>query len=165
MNEFVLPSLLKKTITFKRLNNKNVYGYEIYGLFKDDNYASGIREELLDSFENLSEPNTSLTDIILEFNQKYTWQLPEDIYIDRDHKFKIYINNAIVSTLYYQYNKYNKMLTIDKNLKTINAGDTIKLQYFKDTITKTYMLEQDCQIKVKPIFRQTYSYGTHNIII
>ena len=165
MSEYVLPSLLKKSITFKRMDSKNVIGYEIYGLFKDSNYASGIREELIDTIDNPSEPNTSLTSIILEFNNSYTWKLPDDIYLDRDHKFKIYINGFIVSTLYYQYNKYNKLLTINKNLKTIEPDSTIKLEYFKDTITKSYMLEEDCQIKIKPIFSESYTYGTHNIII
>lgn len=162
---YLLPALLKKTITFKRLNNKHVKGYEIYGLFPDNNYSSGIREELLDSFDNPSEPNVERTSIKLEYNDNATWELPKDLYTDRDHKFKLYINDAIVTTLYYQYNKYNRMLTIDTNLKPIDISDTFTLEYYRDMITKTYELEENCTIKVKPIFADTYTYGNHNVII
>lgn len=165
MSDYLLPALLTKTITFKRLNNKHVKGYEVYGLFPDSNYTSGIREELIDSFENPSEPNVLRTSIPLDYNDNYTWTLPKDLYTDREHKFKLYINDSIVSTLYYQYNKYNKLLTVDRNLKVIEPSDTIRLDYFRDMITKTYPLENNCSIKVKPIFADTYTYGNHNVII
>ena len=120
---------------------------------------------MLDSFDNPSEPNVERTSIKLEYNDNATWELPKDLYTDRDHKFKLYINDAIVTTLYYQYNKYNRMLTIDTNLKPIDISDTFTLEYYRDMITKTYELEENCTIKVKPIFADTYTYGNHNVII
>jgi hypothetical protein len=165
MPSYLLPALLTKKITFKRLTNKHVKGYEIYGLFADPNYSSGIREELLDYIINPSEPNVEKTVIELEYNDNATWQLPKDLYTDRDHKFQFFINDFILSTLYFQYNKYNRLLTIDTNLKPITINDTFRLEYYRDMITKTYPLEQDCSIKIKPIFTDTYAYGTHNIII
>ena len=161
----LLPALLTKTITFRRMNNKHVKGYKIYALFPDNNYSSGIREDLLDEFDNPSEPNVQRTRIKLEYNNNQTWELPNDIYIDRDHKFRLFINNIITSPLYYQYNKYNKLLTINHNLKPLKSDDIIELEYFKDFITKSYALEQNCTIKVQPIFADTYTYGNHNIII
>ena len=161
----LIPAFLVKTITFKRLNNKHVKGYNVYGLFPDDNYSSGIREELIDSFDNPSEPNTQRTKIDLEYNDNYTWKLPKDLYTDRDHKFRIYINDFIVSTLYYEYNKYNHLVTINKNLKEINPNDKITLEYFRDMITKSYPLESNCKIKVVPVFADTYTYGNHNVIV
>ena len=165
MANYLLPSLLTKTITFKRLDNKNVKGYEIYGLFKDNNYSSGIREELIDSFENPSKPNVKKKSIELEYNVNATWQLPNDLYTDSDHKFSFYINDFILNTLYFQYNKYNRLLTIDTNLKPIDPNDKFRLDYYRDMITKTYPLEQNCEIKIKPVFADTYTYGNHNIII
>ena len=38
-------------------------------------------------------------------------------------------------------------------------------EYYEDLITRSYMLETDCQIYVKPIFTDSYTYGYHNIII
>lgn len=161
----VLPAMLVKTITFKRLSNKHVKGYEIYGLFPDSTYSSGLREELIDVFDNPSEPNVQRTEIKLQYNDNYTWQLPSDLYTDRDHKFRIYINDTILSTLYYQYNKYNRFLTIDRNMKVLDVLDEITLSYFRDMITRSYPLQNDCQIKVKPIFADSYTYGNHNVII
>ena len=162
----ILPSMVSKTISFKRMNSKHVKEYEIYGLFKDDTYASGIRRDLLDRIDNPNEPNTQLTEIPLEYNQSATWELPEDIYLDREHKFKLFVNNAIVSSLFFQYNKYNRLLTIDKNLKPIQSTDIITLQYFRDRIVREYRnLEENCKIEIVPIYADTYTYGNHNVII
>lgn len=161
----LLPATLVKTIKFKRMNNKHIKGYEIYGVYQDDNFESGIREDLIDYFDNPSEPNTERVSLVLEYNDNYTWELPKDLYTDRDHKFRIYINDAILSTLYYQYNKYNRFVTIDKNLKPLNVNDKIKIEYFRDMITRTYPLESNCQIKIRPVFADTYTYGNHNVII
>lgn len=87
------------------------------------------------------------------------------MFLDRDHRFKVYVNNAVISSLYYQYNKFSKLLTINKNLKELSSNDKIRIDYYRDMITKTYILEQNCSIKIKPIFKDTYTYGTHNIII
>ena len=160
-----VTALLTKTIKFKRLNNKHIKAYEIYALYSDSNYASGIREELLERFNNPSEPNTERTSIQLEYNDNATWELPSDLYTDRDHKFQLFMNDFIVSTLFYQYNQYNRFLTIDTNLKPITSNDTFRLDYYRDMIVRTYVLEQDCQIRIKPIFADTYTYGNHNVII
>ena len=40
-----IPASLVKKITFRRLENKAVAGYEIYGKFNDNNYTSGYRTE------------------------------------------------------------------------------------------------------------------------
>ena len=37
----IIPSLVNKKISFKRLNSKHVKEYEVYGLFKDDTYTTG----------------------------------------------------------------------------------------------------------------------------
>lgn len=160
-----IPSLLTKTITFKRLNSKHVAGYRIYALYQDNKYASGIREEELDYIENPSEPNVGSTSIDYEYNDNYTWELPSDIFIDREHKFKVYVNNSILTTLFYQYNKNNRLLTIDRNLRKLELNDKITVKYFRDMVTKTYVLEENCEIKVAPVFIEGYTYGNHNVII
>lgn len=161
----IVPAMLEKTISFKRLNNRHVRGYKIYGLFKDNNYSSGIRRMLLDNFENPSEPNVDRTSVELKYNQNATWELPGDIFIDRDHKFKLFMNDSILTSLYYQYNKYTRLLTIDTNLKPININDRFRLEYYRDRIKRTYTLEDNCKIEVVPVYADTYTYGNHNIII
>lgn len=157
--------LIQKEITFKRMSNRHVKGYEIYGLFPDENYTSGIRKVLLDYIKNPGHPNVDMSSKELEYNKNYTWKLPEDMFLDRDHKFKIFINNTIVNPLYFQYNKYSRLVTIDKNLKPIDINDKIRVDYFRDMITKTYSLDEDCTIQVVPIYADSYTYGNHNVII
>lgn len=162
---FTIPGMPIKTISFKRMNSKHVKSYKIYGIFKDSNYTSGLRTELLEEIKNPSVPNTELTTVKLDYNDNYTWELPNDLFTDREHKFKLFINKAIVSAMYYQYNKYSKLLTIDKNLKPLTVNDTIELEYYRDRIKRTFVVSQDCQIKIEPVFADTYTYGNHNVII
>jgi hypothetical protein len=164
--ENMLPGLINKTISFKRMNSKHVKGYEIYGLYPDSNYTSGIRKELERKIDNPTEPNVDMTSISLEYNPNATWELPADMFTDRDHKFRLYINNFVVSSLYYQYNKYTRLLTLDTNLKPITVNDTFRLEYYRDRIKLTlFGLEKNCTIEVVPIYADTYTYGNHNVII
>ena len=107
---FTIPGMPIKTISFKRMNSKHVKSYKIYGIFKDSNYTSGLRTELLEELKNPSVPNTELTTVKLDYNDNYTWELPNDLFTDREHKFKLFINKTIVSTMYYQYNKNIKAI-------------------------------------------------------
>lgn len=161
----IIPALLKKRIAFRRLSNKSVISYEIYGDFKDSNYASGIRTELLDTVPNPVEPSPSIKKIKLEYNDNATWELPADAYLDRDHQFRLFMNNFIVSSLCFSFNRVTKMITLDTNMKELTVNDTMELEYYQDLIVKEYMLEDDCIIHVKPIFTESYTYGKHNVII
>lgn len=156
---------LVKKISFRRLKARNVTGYEIYAKYRDDTYASGIRTELLDVIPNPSEPSTVLKTITLESNENYTWKLPEDAYLDRDHQFRLFCNGFILNTMYYSFNRLTKLITLDTVMKTYSISDVITMQYYQDIITKEYMLTEDCQIQVKPVFSESYSYGNHNVII
>ena len=102
-----IPALLKKTITFQRLPAKNVIAYEIYAKIPDSNYDSGIRNELLEVFDNPLEPEPRVKRIELGYNKDATWKLPNDAFLDRDHQFRLYINDVIVSSLCYNYNRIN----------------------------------------------------------
>ena len=157
--------LLNKKITFKRMDQRKVSSYQVYALYPDNTYSSGIREELLDTINNTQSPNCDLTSIEYKYNINYTWKLPYDLYTDQDHKFKIYINGKILSSLYYQFNKYNNLLTIDQNLKVLEETDIIRIDYYRDMISKSYILENDCTIKVIPVFNEDYVFGNHNIIL
>lgn len=163
--EYIIPALLKKTIIFKRLKAKNVISYEIYGQFKDSNYTSGIRTELLETVKNPNTPDTYIKRITLPYNENATWSLPDDAYLDRDHQFRLYLNDFILSSMCYKYNRLSKLITLDKVMKEYTVNDKIEMEYYQDLITRSYMLEQDCEISVKPIFTESYSYGNHNIII
>lgn len=158
-------ALLKKTITFRRLPSKHVKCYEVYAAYKDDNYDSGIRNELLDIIDNPDVPNPRLIRIPLAYNDNATWELPDDAFLDRDHQFRLFLNNFIMSSAYFNFNRLLKLITFDTVAKTYTLNDKMELEYYQDIITKEYMLESDCVITVKPIFLDTYNYGDHNIII
>ena len=160
-----IPALLKKTITFRRLASKNVIAYEIYAKFPDDTYDSGIRMELLERFDNPIKPNPCIKRITLEYNNDATWELPYDAYLDRDHQFRLYLNGFILSSMTYKYNSVLKLISLDTVMKKYECNDKLELEYYQDLITRSYMLENNCEIYVKPIFTDSYTYGYHNIII
>ena len=161
----LIPALLKKTITFRRLASKSVVAYEIYAKYPDNNYDSGIRTELLERLENPVEPDIHIKRIKLEYNNDATWELPYDAYLDRDHQFRLYLNNFILSTVFYRFNHVFKLISLDTTMKKYNPNDKLELEYYQDLITRSYMLENNCDIYVKPIFTDSYTYGYHNVII
>ena len=163
--DYTFNALLKKTVSFRRLTAKNVLSYEIYATYKDDTYESGMRTELLDTIENPIEPNPILKRIELEYNDNATWALPYDAFLDRDHKFRLYLNDFIVSSMCYSFNRLSKLITLDTVMMKYQIGDKLEMEYYQDIITKDYMLENNCDITVKPIFKDSYTYGYHNIII
>lgn len=165
MSEYTLPGGIKKTITFPRLSSKNVEKYDIYSKTVDSTYASGFRVELIDSIQNPAIPDTVKETIELDYNPSYTWPLPKDIYLDRDHGILIQIDDIQISKLYYTINKVSKLFTINTNQVTINPDTNIKLTYYKDVVSKSYSFEEDCSIIIKPILSSNYSYGKHNIIL
>lgn len=163
--EYIIPALLKKTITFRRLTSKSVTAYEIYAKYKDDTYASGIRTELLETIENPDVPNPVVKRIELPYSDNATWELPHDAYLDRDHQFRMYMNGFILSTMTYSFNRIHKLITLDTVMKKYTLNDKIELEYYLDIISRDYMLENNCEIYVKPIFTESYTYGNHNVII
>lgn len=162
--DYIIPAFLKKTINFRRLTSKNVLAYEVYATFKDDTYTSGIKTELLDTIENPIIPNPITKRIELSYNDNATWELPYDAYLDRDHQFRLYLNDFILSSMCYNYNRLNKLITLDTVMKEYTDSDKLELEYYQDIITKEYMLDKDCEITVKPVFTDSYTYGYHNVI-
>lgn len=162
----VIPAMLVKKITFRRLSNPAVTGYEVWAHYPDESYTSGIRMELLETIENPKLPESVIMNRIkLDYNQNATWKLPDDIYLDRDYQFKMYVNDFILSTSLYSYNRIKKLVTIDPLLKPVTVNDLIEMEYYRDLITRSYPLEQDCKISIKPLFTDSYLYGNHNVII
>jgi hypothetical protein len=165
MAEYLFPAMLEKTISFRRLTAKNVVAYEIYATYKDNNYSSGVRNELLDTIKNPEFPQPVLTEIELQYNDNATWKLPDDALLDRDYHFKLYLNDFILSSMYYSYNRITKLITLDTNIQPYNVNDKLTMKYYKDIITKRYAFVEDCQLSVKPVFKDGYNYGDHNIIV
>lgn len=163
--EYIVPALLKKTITFRRLTAKNVIAYEVYATYKDNTYESGLRTELLDTIENPVVPNPTIKRIELNYNTNATWELPYDAFLDRDHQFRLYLNEVILSSMCYKFNRLSKLITLDTQIKSYTINDKIEMEYYEDIITKSYMLEENCEISIKPIFIESYTYGYHNIIV
>lgn len=159
------PGYMTKTITFRRLSLKNVLRYEIYATYRDATYTSGLRRELLDTIENPTVPNPCVKRIELKYNTDTTWRLPEDAYLDRDHKFRLYLDGIMVTSMAVSFNRLTKLITLDSVMKTCDLNTKIEMEYYQDLISKDYLLEQDCQIFVKPIFSDSYRFGFHNVII
>ena len=156
--EYLFTAYLKKKISFLRMPSKDVIGYEVYEKI-------GTETKLIDTIENPVFPTPILKRIHFSYNENITWNVPEDIYLDRDHPIQMYLNGFIVNPIYYDYNRISKLITINKNLVTVNRNDIIELEYFSDIIIKEYMVENDCEIMIKPIFNDNCQFGTHNIII
>lgn len=163
--DYIIPASIKKTIRFPRLTSKNVLSYEIYTKTVDDTYNSGIRIDLIDTIQNPVIPSPAKNQIDLEYSNNATWNLPKNIYMDRDHDIIILVDGIQISKLYYTINKAAKIFTINTNKITINSDTKVKIIYYQDIIEKSYMIEQDCEIFVKPIIIDSYHYGQHNIII
>ncbi len=160
---------LRKTITFKRLPLKHVSGYKIYGEFKDSNYTSGVRRELIETIDNPPVPNVKEKTIDLPYNQDATWKLPDDAYLDRDHSFYMRLTNGQLTeqlgSMYLAFNRITKLITLDTVAKDYNESSKVQLTYFQDLIARTYICNADCKILVVPIFVDSYTYGSHNVII
>ena len=162
---YIIPASIKKTIRFPRLTSKNVLSYEIYTKTIDDTYSSGIRVDLIDTIQNPNIPSPAKNQIDLEYSNNATWNLPKNIYMDRDHDVIILVDGIQISKLYYTINKTAKIFTINTNQITINTDAKVSIIYYQDIIEKSYMVEQDCEIFVKPIIIDSYHYGQHNIIL
>lgn len=163
--DYIIPTSIKKTIRFPRLTSKNVLNYEIYTKTIDDTYSSGIRIDLIDTIQNPNIPSPAKNQIDLEYSNNATWNLPKNIYMDRDHDIIILVDGIQISKLYYTINKAAKIFTINTNQITINTDTKVSIIYYQDIIEKSYMVEQDCEIFVKPIIKDSYHYGQHNIIL
>lgn len=162
---YIVPALLKKNITFRRLPNKACLRYEIYGNFPDSEYASGIRTELLEILENPVEPSPCIKRVSLEQVEAPTWELPEEAYLDRDHRFRLFQDGFVVPSMAYSFNKITRKITLDNTMRHYDVSNIMELEYYRDIITRSYTLEENCTITVKPIFSQNYAYGDHNVII
>lgn len=162
---YVIPANIKKTIRFPRLSSKSVLGYEVYTKTLDSTYESGIRNDLLDTIENPSIPNPIKETITLDYAINATWSLPRHIYLDKDHSIIVLIDGLQISSLCYNVNKLRNVFSISTNKIELNPSTKIEMIYYKDMIEKSYLLENDCEIFVKPIIKESYQYGDHNIIL
>lgn len=163
--DYIIPTMIKKKISFLKLSDRFCSSYKIYAVFKDDEYASGTRTELVDEFENPKEDTPVLITKELDKVQEPTWKLPEDAYLDQDHPFYLYQNDFIINTIFYSYNRVTRLITLDTTLKPYSINDDMKIKYYKNIITREYSFEEDCDINIVPIFTDSSVFGNHNIIL
>lgn len=161
----LIPSILKKRITFLRLPIKVCSGYKIYAVFKDDTYASGTRTELLEEIDNPVEPSPVIKKVKLEKVEEPTWKLPNDAYYDRDHKFFLIKDDRYLSTMVTSYNRVTRLMSIDTALEDYSIESEVYLEYYRDVITREYVTEDDCIIIVTPILKDSSIIGDHNVIL
>ena len=163
--DYIIPASIKKTIRFPRLSSKNVVSYEVYTKTIDDTYESGIRTDLIDTIDNPNIPSPVQKMMELEYSINFTWTLPNNIYMDRDHMLIVLVDGIQISSLHFTINKTAKVFTINTSNIAISPDTKISIIYFEDIIEKSYMLEDDCDIYVKPIIIDSYHYGQHNVIL
>ncbi len=167
--ESIISLGLVKTITFRRLPLKHVTGYEIYAEYDDPNYTSGVRRELLETYTNPTIPNAKLTTVKLDYSPNATWTLPNDAYLDRDHGFYLVLTNGQltkrIGSMGMSYNRINRLITLDTMIHTYDQNSKMELVYYRDLITRSYSLVDDCKIIIKPVFVDSYTFGFHNVII
>ena len=163
--DYILPSSIKKTIRFPRLTSKNVICYNVYTKTVDDTYGSGIRIDLIDKIDNPNIPSPFQKQIDLGYSNNATWNLPSNIYMDRDHGVIVLIDGIQISKLYYTVNKMAKLITVNTNKVAINSDTKVSIIYYQDIIEKSYMVEEDCDIYIEPVIMDSYHYGKHNVII
>lgn len=164
MDHFI-TALIKKTISFKRLKSKNIKSYKVYAKTIDSTYASGIKTELIEEIENPVIPSPVITKVKMPYSPNSTWQLPGDLYMDKDHPIRVMVDDAPISSLHYTINKLSSLITINKNIIPIDINTVVEIEYFQDIITRSYMVEKDCQIMIEPVFQDTYNYGKHNLVL
>lgn len=160
-----VPAELIKKIKFVRLPTNICSGYNVYGIFQDPGYSSGIRRDLLDRIENPGTPSVEIVSIVLKSTGEPTWTLPEEAFLGREHPFRLKMNNAYLSSMYYSYNKVNRLISVDTELIKWNYGDKMELEYYRDVINARYTVSADCEIIVQPIFISSASVGDHNVIL
>lgn len=163
--DYIIPASIKKTIRFPRLTSKNVLSYKIYTKTVDDTYNSGIRIDLIDTIQNPNIPSPVKDKIDLDYSINATWNLPKNIYMDRDHDIIVLIDDIQISKLYYTINKQAKIFTINTNKITITPDTKVSIIYYQDIIEKSYMFDEDCEIFIEPVIVESHHYGQHNIIL
>lgn len=163
--DYTLPLNITKNITFPRMRKKDIEKYEIWGVFKDPSYDSGFRYELLETIPNPEFPTFVEYSKMYEYSITNTYELPKGCVIDREHKLRVYIDGALISSLWHTHNRKTNMFTINKTKISMDSSTEIMVKYYKDVIQKEYALTSDCEIIVKPIFLASYHYGDHNIIL
>lgn len=161
-----LPIDIKKIISFPRLSPENVSRYEIYAEYKDSSSPSGLRTELLDTVENPKAPCPEECELIYETHSlNNTYHLPKGIYMDDGHRLRVFIDGAAISFLWFTVNRSAGIFTINESKVKITDDTEVKIRYYRDVIKKEYRMGEDCRIIVRPVFRQSYYFGTHNIIL
>ena len=155
--------LIKRTITFLRMDYSRVKGYRI--LSADPSGVIQSETKLLEEIDNPVVPDTNIKKIKLDYNDKITWKLPEDIYMDQDHRFSIFINGFILPPINYSHNRITNLITINEKIQPVEPTDEIFLEYYRNVISRSYLLEDDIKIIVKPIYRDSVQYGGHNMIV
>lgn len=165
MSDYIVPTLIKKKISFLKLSKKFCSDYEVYAIYKDNDYASGTRTELIDKFENPDEDNPVLITKTLDKVVEPTWKLPEDAYLNQDHQFYLYQNDFIINKMFYSYNRITRLITLDTTIREYSTNDDMTIKYYRNIITKEYNFEENCDIKIVPIFKDSSVFGNHNIII
>ena len=162
--EYFHTSMVKK-VTFTRMPSNTVSGYKVFAKYYDDNYSSGFRKELIDEISNDPPMNPPLKKITLDYIPSATWELPKDAFLDTDHWFRLYFNELILSQMHYNYNRVLRWFSLNTTTKKYTSNDKIELEYYQDVIVRRYLVNDDCLIKIEPVYSDSFLVGTHNVII
>lgn len=154
-----LKLVRENVLTFKRLTALNVTGYNI--VVKETLPNGSISKYILDTIPNSKVPQPVSHKKILQYTRNQTWQLSDEMYIDSDYSFKVFVNSIKLNDTQYTFSEKLKILTI---VHTLTDNDLIEIEYFKDDLLYKHSTSNSCEYFIEPVINYSYNMGDHNII-
>ena len=146
---------VKNTITFNRIPYYLCKEYILKIIHSDS-----IEEEIKIPNTQTSNPVTEKKE--LEYNDSLTWRMPVNIIATNTLDIKVIINNVEIDSIYYNYNKADRLITISE--LDVTPNDTIEIEIKCDKISYEYFSTGKFSYRVYPIYSNNYTIGQHTKI-
>jgi len=152
-------------ITFERIVNRNITGYEVLAT----DYITAIQKRIA-VIDNPTSPNavkffTRIYDTDRPRSDIYTriYDLKHDsILLDQDHKIKVIVNGAEIDSGLYIINQVKNQLLI---FAMVKDDDVVEIEYYIDGIEYDFVATSQQSFTVKPIINEDdVLIGRHNIL-
>lgn len=157
--------IITKNYSFIRMPYTECDEYAIYVEYVDQDLRK--QREFVKCIPNKPEPDIETRTVPLEYNIDLTWTLPDDVYMDKDHRIVLYKNGFMLNPFVYDYNRVSNMLTINQSMEAVEMGDEITMTYYRDVIRGSILLAEyqtDARLIIKPHLING-RVGRHQIIV
>lgn len=143
---------IKNTITFNRIPYYLCKEYLLKIIYPDS-----VVDEII--IPNTQTSNPVIERKELEYNDSLTWKMPLNIIATNALDIVVLINNVEINSMYYNYNKTDRLLTINE-LK-VTKNDIVEVEIKCDKISYEYYSDKKFVYKIYPIYTNNYSIGQH----